>query len=200
MDEESSSRGAPFSTAFDIGGALSDGWRCLKLSPWPLLVGGLLMTISEGNRFNGNGLSDLTRASEGSGSGSGDAFEDLLRDLSPNLWNAGPAQGPRPLAVLGEAFGLGGSEIALVGVLLGVLVVAVVVAIGLFVLRCWVQTGYIRLHREVLETGAGSFRALFSGADRFWHMALTRGYLAFTGLGPAQPGGGPSRRGRGRSP
>jgi hypothetical protein len=52
-----------------------------------------------------------------------------------------------------------------------VAVVLIVVGIIAFLVRCFVHTGWIRLHRDIVVTGQGQFATLFSGFDGFGRMA-----------------------------
>jgi hypothetical protein len=79
------------------------------------------------------------------------------------------------------------AAVAVVVVVLIVVVVAVVYA-----LRAWFIPGWLRVHEQVLRTGATDWSVLFSGADRFVPMLVWSLLRSFIGVGalmlPAVPG------------
>lgn len=83
-----------------------------------------------------------------------------------------------------------GLEIEPVVVLVAILGLTVCIG-SVVLLRAWIASGWIRLHRDVWLRGEGSFRTLFSGADRMWAMLgwrILRGTLAASCVLPALAG------------
>jgi hypothetical protein len=68
--------------------------------------------------------------------------------------------------VMGELGGMGAGLIALAIVMVLALVLVLVV------FRSWLSVGWLRLHKELLEAGMGSWSTLFSGGDRVWDMLV----------------------------
>jgi hypothetical protein len=63
---------------------------------------------------------------------------------------------------------------ALVLIVLGVLACVFVVVVVVFLLQCWLKTGYLRMQREALQTGHAEVSTLFRGGDALWRMARWR--------------------------
>ncbi len=84
-------------------------------------------------------------------------------------------------------------SLAILMVAIGLMAVGFVLALVAFIVRCWFVPGWIRLHRQVLETGADSFKVLFSGGDAFLRMLGWRLLYSLIALGTfvaaALPGG-----------
>ena len=187
---------AAFRDAFDIARALTHGGQALKLAPVPLMVGAFLMMITDGGSGGGGNFSGGGGGWPGSGHGKHD-HKDILLDAGQGLLHAA-GDGLHA----GRAFFLGsgmpgGAELAIIA-----LVVAIVgvIFLGLFALRCFIHTGWLRLHLEILERGEGVFGTLFGGADRIGTMAgwkilktiIVLGVMGFTlapGAGVAIWGG-----------
>lgn len=141
------------SDAFDIGRGFSHGLAALQRSALPLLVGGLIMSCTEGG---------------GGGGGSMDpsGFEDLQ--------NMEGMEGLKDISLDNPEF---------VAILLVVAAILVVVALFVFALRCWIHPGYIRLQQAAIVAGEGTFGDLFSGGDRFFAIAGWKILKALVGMG-----------------
>lgn len=82
---------------------------------------------------------------------------------------------------ISDALGsLGGAEAAMIAALFGCLLCC---GIGIFLFRSWLEPGYLRLHRDLIVTGAGEVGALFGGGDVFARVALWKLLSAVIGLG-----------------
>jgi hypothetical protein len=150
----------PFREAFDIAARLSSGFRALKVAPWPLLLGALLMQCTEGGSGSGGNYS----GSGGSGDdGSWDSYD--WENLGASI---GDLATPDPAGAIAN---VGGAELAIIAVVL-VLALGVGLLCGgaMLAFRSWVHGGYVRLHRQVLRTGAGGFDTLFGASDVFVSM------------------------------
>ncbi|MCB9761353.1 MAG: hypothetical protein H6739_16040 [Alphaproteobacteria bacterium] len=186
--------------AFNPGRAIKHGIEGLKLAPLPLFVGAFIMGMTEGGGGSGNfsNLGDL--ANQGGGGGDdfdwegggtdwnydlGDGLDGLLGQLPLNL----QAQSSPADLFAGQSFG----DPGFIAILAVGMVCVLVLAVAFFALRCWVHTGYIRLHKQVIETGEGDFGTLFSGGDLMANMALWKllgGAISFgTIMVAALPGG-----------
>jgi uncharacterized membrane protein (Fun14 family) len=149
----------PMSDAFGLNRALTNGMLALRVAAMPLWLGGLLMSISDGCGSLPMNLPSWPK---------GDHRSAAWLTSPPKLasgWLDALDRGQ----MLGWALGL---MIALVltGVLVGLLLLA---------LNCWAQTGFIRLHRNILEHASDELAPLFSGKDRFWSML---GYKLLAGF------------------
>lgn len=173
-----------FSGAFDVGRALRHGFTALKLAALPLWIGAFLMGLTEGGGGGGN-IGDIGRLFDQGGDDGGYDWDGGGSDWNYQLGRLGGLLGQRldaqagigADALLGQS--LEPAMIAAIGV--GIVCVTIIFA-ALFALRCWVHPGYIRLHKQVIETGAGDFSTLFSGADMFMKMVtwkLLSGLISF---------------------
>lgn len=180
---EDTPSGRPFSEAFDIGRSLTHGWRSLVRCFPILFVGGCFKACTDGG--GGGGGNSF------GGGGNDEETERMLRNLFNNNWSpsdlrAGLGRALEPMVQatpedLLREVGLEG-----VGIAVGIaIVLAVVFALVMLILafRAWFVPGYIRVHREILETGAGQWVTLFSGADRFVSMFLWQLLGGAVGLG-----------------
>jgi hypothetical protein len=173
-----------FRDAFDIGGTITRGYQALRAAPWPILLGALIMQCTEGGGPGGGG-------GGGGGGNSGDGYGGDHDWQGSGSWFGDRLQLP-PLDHL--AGSIGATEAVLIAIIVLVLVgFMLVCGLALFALRTWLEVGYLRVQREALETGTGSFQTLFGGADRFWSMAgfkLLGGVIALgTMLLSLLPGG-----------
>lgn len=155
MDE--SPLGLPFQQAFSIERSLRHGYRSLLRCFPVLFVGGCLKACTEGGGGSGGG-----------GGGGDTPTPDAVKEWFENFRGGGAfAWSGDPAGLLGSASSFGVAEWAVIGVILAVVLVVVVLMLAF---RAWLIPGYIRLHREILETGEGRWETLFSGADRFFAM------------------------------
>jgi hypothetical protein len=67
----------------------------------------------------------------------------------------------------------------ILGAVLAIVLVATLIGFALFALNCWLESGFARLHVNILEHASDELAPLFSGKDRFWHMA---GFKLLAGL------------------
>ncbi len=162
-----------FGGAFEIGRSLTHGFEALKVAPWPLLLGALLMQCSE-STGGGNGGNFSAPSSQDSSYQSDFDWDSLGSQVGAAL--------PIDLPTSGASIGAG--ELAII---LGMLVVGMVcvLACGLALLafRAWIHAGYLRLHEQVLSTGVGDFGVLFGASDVFWNMAGYKVVRALISLG-----------------
>jgi hypothetical protein len=168
------------SRAFDIGRALSHGWAGVKRQPVGLLLGSLLLTLTEGGGGGGNpGGGKLEWGDDSPDPGSSSL--DLLRD------------GAR--GAFGDAFDLhtaGGIGLALVALVCVAFCLAAVLSF-----RCWILSGYIRTQRDLVIRGEAGAGTLFSGGPdvvrlvlwKLLSVALVLGVVAVAAI-PALVGGG----------
>lgn len=162
--------GLPFREAFSIERSLRHGWRSL-LRCFPILfVGGCLKACTDGGGGSGGNW-------DGGDSGSSDAMQRWIDGWGqPGSW----AMDLDPAALLGSAGLPDVGEWVLIGVMLAVVTVVIV---ALLAFRAWLIPGYLRLHREILQTGEGRWETLFSGADRFVAMFVWQLLGVVVGLG-----------------
>lgn len=167
MDE--SPTGLPFQQAFSIERSLRHGYRSL-LRCFPILfVGGCLKACTDGGGGGGGGGNSEAPSPEAV-----QQWWDDFRHGGAFAWSADPA------ALLGSAGLPDTAEWVVIAVILAVVVFVITL---LLAFRAWLVPGYIRLHREVLETGAGRWETLFSGADRFFAMFAWQLLAMVVGLG-----------------
>ncbi|MDH5670855.1 MAG: hypothetical protein OEZ06_01840 [Myxococcales bacterium] len=156
-----------FGEAFSLRRSLGDGIKAVRLAPGPMWLGGLLMTISDGC----NGASPPTDL-------------DGLLETEGQLLGL-PLQVAQGLvaSVVGvpSSFtdGLGDMAAWVVGFVVVFVLFGLAIVLGLFALNSWLQTGFVRMHVEILERRSDDLTPLFSGRDRFWAMA---GYKALSSL------------------
>jgi hypothetical protein len=144
---------APFAEAFDVVRGLRHGWNAFKRS-WPVLfVGGCLKNCTEGGGGANLRLPGDFRVDD-----------SPLKDFDAN-------REFEAVDAMIQAMGM--------GLLVVVAAVAVLVGAAIFLLRVWMLPGWIRVHREILETGRTDWSTLFSGGDRFLAMA---GWTLLSGL------------------
>lgn len=175
-----------FSGAFDVGRAVRHGFAGLKLAWLPLWVGAFLMGLTEGGGGGGN-IGDIGRLFDKGNDGGDYDWNGSGSDWNYQLGDLGDHLGQRVMELkagpVGEALlGQSWQEPAVIGMVLAGLVCVTIIFVALFSLRCWVHPGYIRLHKQVIETGAGDFGTLFSGADMFMKMVtwkLLSGAISF---------------------
>ena len=153
-----------FERAYDPGKALGLGFEALKKAPAPILLGGLLVQCGQGT---GSTLGDLTGQSD-SPAWTGDWAGALERI---------------------DSYGDG-------SLVLAILLATLCVGAGLllvFFYQAWIQSGFIRLHREVLSSGRGRLSTLLASIDAFWPMLRWKILKSFVMLGTgtvsAAPGG-----------
>ncbi len=182
----------PFHEAFQLRRAVDHGWAAFKAAPAPLIVGAILMQCSEGGGGGtgnwGSALQDRGEADPGGSAA-----------LAPRLLGAGREAWCRASDALGDLFGdlsdaLGGQDTTVVAAVVAVAVVlGLVCVLALFAFRCWIEPGWYRLQREVLETGTGRFETLFGAWDAILRLAgwkLLAGLITLgTVLLAAIPGG-----------
>ncbi len=153
-----------FTEAYEIGNAINRGLWALKTAPIVLLAGAVLDQCSQGC---GSNMGNITSRSD-SPAWTGDWSESLERLDS----YAGP------------------------GLLLVILLAALCVMFALvllFFVRCWIQSGYIRLQQEILSSGKGRFSTLLASTQVFWPMVKWKTLKGFVFFGTltisALPGG-----------
>ncbi len=148
--------------AFDLSRTVKHGFTALKRATVPLLVGAFIIDFLTG-RFGSNNYSG--------GSDYGGSDTDPQWDPNPPTFDTGSIRTPTGFeglelpTVFGEA-----DTFAIAAVVLGGLVCAGLFLLVLLVARCFMLTGWYRLHEECLLDGTGTFTALFSGADRLRSM------------------------------
>ncbi len=175
-----------FSDAFNISRALTNGFETLKRFLAPMMVGGALMTFLDGgcnsgfniptpsdddSDINWEALERLLPSGEGGASIQDSRTELVAADTSiPDLLTFLPGMdGVSPLVIF----------------LVVLFVAGIVLTIGtiLFGLRCWIETGWIRLHHRILTEGDGSMNHLFSGIDRLKPAVAYRLLVGCIGVG-----------------
>jgi hypothetical protein len=157
------------SQAFDVSRAVSHGWTGVKRQPVGLLLGSLLLTLTEGG---GGGSNPIGGKYDWGDGGSSDHKSSAM---PTDLWSE------RIRAALGDAFDLqsaGGIAALIVGLTCLALCVAVVV-----LFRCWIQAGYLRTHRELVVTGQAGVGTLFSGAPDLVRLLLWKLLSGIVALG-----------------
>lgn len=137
--------------AFNLNRAITNAIFALRVAALPLWLGGLLMSISDGC---GGGL-PLHLPSWPKGQQRAAAWL-----TSP------PTLGSGWLDELDRGRSLGW----LLGLMIAFVLAGLLIGIALLALNCWVQTGFIRLHLNVLQHASAEVAPLFSGKDRFWSM------------------------------
>jgi hypothetical protein len=159
----------PMGDAFSIRRGIGNGLLALRTAAGPMWLAGLLLSISESCNSGGGDLADLI-----------DLGDD---DDHASSFSALPARGRALLAHAFARFGANsdGFELGgwMIGAVLAFVLVALLIGLALFALNCWLQTGFVRLHVNILEHASDELAPLFSGKDRFWAMA---GLKALTGL------------------
>ena len=146
--------------AFDLSRTVNHGFAALKRSAVPLLVGAFIVDFLSG-RFGSNNFS----------TGDNYSGSDTEPQWDPNTVDTGSISTPPSFegfelpAVFAET-----DTFAIAAVVLGGLVCAGLFLLVLLVARCFMLTGWYRLHEECLLDGTGTFTALFSGADRLRSM------------------------------
>lgn len=149
----SSSQSWNVAEAFDIGQAITSGVEALKRQPVGLLLGAFLLTITDGGGGGTGGNSGS--GSYGGEGGPGSQISDALASL-------------------------GGAEAAVIAVVFGCVLCC---GIGIFLFRSWLEPGYLRLHRDLVITGAGEIGTLFGAKDVFLRVALWKLLSAVIGVG-----------------
>jgi len=153
----------PIGDAFSLRRSIGNGFLAVRLATGPMWLGGFLMSISDGCGNVPTSLPDLPDT--------GDDGSSLF--TLPGRWPA-LAFGLAPSDFTAdELFGL------VVGIVVAVAVAMLLVGVALYALNSWLQTGFVRLHVNILERASDELGPLFSGRDRFWHMA---GYKLLSGL------------------
>ncbi|MFI5306281.1 MAG: hypothetical protein ACHQ53_02950 [Polyangiales bacterium] len=147
----------PVGDAFDVQRAVSHAFAAVRLAAGPMWVAGLLMSISDG-----------------CGGGPPSSWPSRHERAHFLLSRA-----PTGLRDLIAALDSSGKLAVAVGVIIGIILVALVLGACLFALNCWVTTGFIRLHVNVLEHTSEELAPLFTGRDRFWPMM---GYKLLAGF------------------
>lgn len=138
-----------FWAAFDLEAGIKAAWQGLRAAPLPLLLGGALMTMFTGGQAGGGPVGP------GGGGGGGPSVENDVGDGFSQLW-----------ADVEAAL----SSVDTWALLLGIGLLFVVVGFaGLLWAAAWafLRGGWLRLHEQVLVSGAGEVGALFSGGPRF---------------------------------
>lgn len=167
----------PVSEAFAPGRALRHGFASLKRCFPVLFVGGCLKSCTDGGGGGGGGnySSLLDQQKDKSSSQLFDLGHQLHRAWAGGL---GVQASDDPFAVLGNLIP-GVTESVIIG---GLLAVVAIVVVALLLFRSWLVPGWIRVHREIVETGNGEFATLFSGADRMFPLlgwSLLAGLIGF---------------------
>jgi hypothetical protein len=158
----------PIGDSFSVRRGIDHGFLALRTATGPMWLAGMLLSISDG--------------CSGTGADPGE-WLDFGEDEDASAFAALPARTGGFLAqVFARAGGDGeGFEVVgwMIGAILAFVLVALLVGAALFALNCWLQTGFVRLHVNILERASDELRPLFSGKDRFWHMM---GYKTLAGL------------------
>jgi hypothetical protein len=161
-------------SAFDIERGLRHGIAAFRRAPWVLLLGGFLKSCTEGGSASlpstedSSALQDLFEAGRQSGHSS------LLGQ--PGHWAASDAFPSGALDMIGSLE---------LGVLIGIVAVALVAVVIVFLLGAWIGAGWIRLHAELIRTGEATAGTLFSATDCFGTMvmwSLTSGLIGIAGV------------------
>ena len=124
-------------------------------------LAGLLMSISDGC---GGSVPDLSKLARERG--------------QTNVWLANP---PKLSRALEQLLADETTRAWLIGAVLGFVLVLVLVGFALFALHCWLETGFVRLHVNILEHASDDLAPLFTGRDRFRAMLgynLLAGHVA----------------------
>jgi hypothetical protein len=150
----------PFGRAFDAVERLKDAWIGMRAARLALWLGGLLMLF-----FDCNGSRAYSPPEEPGPS------ESSAPALTPQPLHLTWDQDPSATPALDPFAGL---EAMSLGLTIGLLLVVLAVMVVFFLVRCFLRTGWIRLHDHVLRTGTQAFKPLFSGADRLSAMILHR--------------------------
>jgi hypothetical protein len=146
-------------SSFDIGRALNHGLLAIRVAAAPMWVAGLLMSISDGC---GGSVPDLSKLARERG--------------QTHVWLANP---PKLSRVLEHLLADETTRAWVLGAVLGFVLVVLLVGFALFALHCWLQTGFVRLHVNILEHASDDLAPLFTGRDRFRAML---GYNVLSGL------------------
>jgi hypothetical protein len=149
----------PIGDAFSIRRSIGNGFLALRTAAAPMWLAGLLMSIAECNGGGGD-LADLANF--------GDDDDTSSSFVLPTHGIALLARASARLGADAEGFELSGW---LIGAVLAFVLGALLIGLALFALACWLHTGFIRLHVNVLEHASDELAPLFSGKDRFWPMA-----------------------------
>jgi hypothetical protein len=159
----------PIGDSFSIRRGMGHGFLALRTAAGPMWLAGMLLTISDGCNGGGGNFSDLM------GLGDDDDNASSLFAL-PASARGFFAHALAQVGASDEGFELAGW---MIGAAVAFVLVALAIGVALFALNCWLQTGFVRLHVNILERASDELGPLFSGKDRFWHMA---GYKALAGL------------------
>jgi hypothetical protein len=150
----------PIGDAFSIRRSIGNGFLALRTAAAPMWLAGLLMSIAECNGGGGD-LADLADI--------GDDDDDTASFFGL------PARGLAFLAHVPARVAAGAEDVELtawvIGAVMAVVLGALLIGLLLFALACWLQTGFVRLHVNILEHASDELAPLFSGKDRFWPMA-----------------------------
>jgi hypothetical protein len=159
----------PIGDSFSIHRSISHGFLALRTAAGPMWLAGMLLSISDGCNGGSGDLIDLADL------GDDDDNASSLFAL-PARASAFLAHGFARVGAPAEGFELVGW---IIGAALAFVLAVLLIGAMLFALNCWLQTGFVRLHVSILERASDELGPLFSGKDRFWHMA---GYKALAGL------------------
>jgi hypothetical protein len=137
------------SQAFEVSRAISHGWAGVKRQPVGLLLGSLLLTMTEGGGGNPMG--------GGNYGDSGSSSDHKSIAMPTDLWSE------KIRSALGDTFDL--HTAAGVAALLVALTCALLCVAAVVLFRCWIEAGYLRTHRDLVISGHADTGTLFSGAS-----------------------------------
>src|SRR5436190_4816370 len=158
------------SQAFEVSRAISHGWAGVKRQPVGLLLGSLLLTLTEGGGGGGNPMGGKYDWGDGSSSSDHKSIA-----MPTDLWTE------RIRAAIGDTFDVH-TAAGIAAIVVGVMCLFLcVVAVVLF--RVWIEAGYLRTHRDLVVTGQADVGALFSGAPDIGRLLLWKLLGAVVGLG-----------------
>lgn len=145
------------SEAFEVSRAISHGWAGVQRQPVGLLLGSLLLTLTEGGSGGGNPT--------GGNYGDGGSSSDHKSIAMPtDLWSE------KIRAAIGDTFDV--HTAAGIGAILVALTCALLCVVAIVLFRCWIEAGYLRTHRDLVITGQADTGTLFSGAPDLVRLLL----------------------------
>ena len=158
------------SEAFEVSRAVSHGWAGVKRQPVGLLLGSLLLTLTEGGSGGSNPMGGKYDWGDG-----GSSSDHKSIAMPTDLWS------DKLRAAIGDVFDLHtatGIAALVAGITCLLLCVAAVV-----LFRCWIEAGYLRTHRDLVVTGQADVGTLFSGAPDLFRLLFWKLLSGVVGLG-----------------
>jgi len=123
------------SAAFDVSRAISHGWAGVKRQPVGLLLGSLLLTLTEGGGGGGNPMGGKYDWGDGSSSSDHKSIA-----MPTDLWSE------RIRGAIGDVFDV--HTAAGIAAILVALSCALLCVVAVVLFRCWIEAGYLRTHRD----------------------------------------------------